>query len=131
MTRNPADHPRRHTPRHSTRTAIGDLRTRRKRVLSAFSGALALSLILGVVPALRAFWTISILLAVALTAYLVLLARFTAAETSAGRPRRDWRDDSVNAPEDWVSPKLDGTGTLDQGASRAPWVRLLVEEQSA
>lgn len=87
-------------------------------------GALAFSLILGAMPELSAFWTISILLAVALMIYLVLLARVA----SAGATRRRSTAYDDGALESWVSPPRHLDDATDP---RVPWVRLLVEENSA
>jgi uncharacterized membrane protein len=107
---------------HSSRSSGPDMRLRRRRVLVVSAGALAFSLVLGAVPALRAFWMISILLAVALVIYLVLLARVV----SMGTTRRPSVDDG--APESWVSAHRHLEEASD---TRMPWVRLLVEENSA
>ena len=127
------DHARKNGPRHSPLASGSDLRLRRRRVLSAFGGALAVSLILGAVPGLGAFWTISVVLAVSLTAYVVLLARFTAAEaaSSPGRHSADGRDE-LRVPGDWVIRQYGETGDVhDRDMPREPWVRLFVEKRSA
>ncbi|MGA8297521.1 MAG: hypothetical protein WB770_10800 [Acidimicrobiales bacterium] len=85
------------------------------------------SLVLGAVPALRAFWTIAVLLAAALTVYLFLLARFAA---TASDQQRGWYGDETRVPEEWVNASItDSAGQRD--CSRMPWVRLIVEERSA
>ncbi|MGB9112581.1 MAG: hypothetical protein WCF24_07620 [Acidimicrobiales bacterium] len=122
---------RHHVARHVLHAQVGGLRLRRRRILSALSGALAFSLVLGAVPALSAFWTIAIVLVVALAAYIVLLARFTGAE-SPGRHRLSSEDGDIHAPEEWVSPHFErAVSARDREAARRPWVRLLAEEQSA
>jgi hypothetical protein len=125
-------HARENVRRHSPSATISDLHLRRRRVLSAFGGALVISLILGAMPGLSAFWTISIVLAASLTAYVVLLARFAAAQASfPGRHRADGRSE-LRVPEDWVTRQYGETDdVLDRDLPRVPWVRLLVEEQSA
>lgn len=127
-----AERGRRSYPRHSSVASVPGLRQRRVRVLSTLGSALAISLVLGAVPVLRAFWTAAIFVAAALTAYVVLLARFTAVETSVGRQRCVGSEDRLHAPEDWVNPHLEGDGaTRDADMTRPPWVRMLVEERSA
>lgn len=111
---------------------MSGLRQRRIRVLSTLGSALAISLILGAVPVLRAFWTVAIFAAMALAAYVVLLARFTAAEAPVARHRRVRIEDRIHAPEDWVNPHLEGESAKRDGdMTRPPWVRMLVEERSA
>ncbi len=69
-------------------------------------------------------------LAASLTAYVVLLSRFASAQASL--PRRHRADGKLRVPEDWVTRQYGETGdVLDRDVPRVPWVRLLVEEQSA
>jgi hypothetical protein len=122
---------RRDLPRRPSHAPISG-RLRRIRVLYAFGGALTICLVLGAVPALRAFWTISIVLAVGLVAYVVLLVRVTATARSSPRRIPVGGHREVGAPDDWVSHELDADNAIHVGGvSREPWVRLLLEERSA
>jgi hypothetical protein len=116
-------------PRHSSRATPSTLRLRRRRLLSIFAGALAISLILGALPELRAFWTIAIVLSVLLVAYVVLLSVF-AADSSPSHQRRLPAEADLSEPEIWFNPHQD-LGDVERHEARMPWVRLVVEEQSA
>jgi hypothetical protein len=122
----------RNVPSHSARVPVSGLHLRRRRVVVGLSGAIALCLVLGALPALGAFWTIAIVFVVALATYMVLLARFAGVGSSTGHRRRTWEGGEFNAPEEWVSPQFDGAVAVhDRDPARLPWVRLLAEERSA
>lgn len=115
----------------ASKASMSRLQLRRRRVLSGICGALGLCLVLGAVPELRALWTVSILLAVVLACYLVLLVRY-ATETSPVRHRRVHEVQDSRSPEVWVSREPAESGSEhDDEMQRTPWVRLVVEERSA
>lgn len=90
-------------------------------------GSLAFSLILGAVPVLRGFWVIAMVLSAALVVYMVLLARFSAALSGSVRPGRS-DEPSFEMLGDW---DRSNTKRSNRGEANMPWVRLLVDEQSA
>jgi hypothetical protein len=115
--------------RHSSRASHAKLRLRRRRLLSIFVGALAISLILGALPELSAFWTIAIVLSVILVAYVALLS-FFAADAAPSHQRRVAEEADLSAPEIWLNREQEQSD-FQRRDERLPWVRLIVEEQSA
>jgi len=121
--------------RRSIEERVAIRQRRRRLALTVLGSVFLLTLIIGFVPALRAFWAVAVIFAALMTAYIFLLARCVAAEANGahsrhpleaglGRHAIPWNEELLSP-----SPATDADGAdVTQLPSR---VRLLLDERSA